>query len=185
MPALEALIERKLQQLSVPLAVRLPSGRRLGPPDARVTITFKDMAALAPLASARLGRLGDEIVRGRARIEGSMRDLMRIVAALVPQDGQPVTPKPWQRLSNHLLSVLRHSRGRDARQIRAHYDVSDEFYALWLDPRRVYSCAYFAEPQMTLAQAQEAKLDLICRKLDLRPGEIGRASCRERVCLLV
>ncbi|QFG38179.1 cyclopropane-fatty-acyl-phospholipid synthase [Paracoccus pantotrophus] len=171
MPALEALIERKLQQLSVPLAVRLPSGRQLGPPDARVTIAFKDMGALAPLASARLGRLGDEIVRGRARIEGSMRDLMRIVAALVPGGGQPIQPKPWQRLLYHVNSLLRHSRDRDARQIRAHYDVSDEFYALWLDPRRVYSCAYFAEPQMTLAQAQEAKLDLICRKLDLRPGE--------------
>ncbi|WP_323009650.1 class I SAM-dependent methyltransferase [Paracoccus sp. (in: a-proteobacteria)] len=171
MPALEALIERKLQQLSVPLAVRLPSGQRLGPPDARVTISFKDMTALAPLASARLDRLGDEIVRGRARIEGSMRDLMRIVAALVPGGGQLIQPKPWRRLFYHISSVVHHSRDRDARQIRAHYDVSDEFYALWLDPRRVYSCAYFADPQMTLAKAQEAKLDLICRKLDLRPGE--------------
>ena len=52
-----------------------------------------------------------------------------------------------------------------------HYDVSDEFYALWLDPRRVYSCAYFRDAGMTLAQAQEAKLDHICRKLMLKPGE--------------
>lgn len=63
------------------------------------------------------------------------------------------------------------SRPRDAEQIRAHYDVSDEFYALWLDPLRVYSCAYFRDPHMDLAAAQIAKLDLICRKLDLRPGE--------------
>lgn len=171
MPALETLIERKLQQLPVPLAVRLPSGRRLGPQDARVTIAFQDVTSLALLASAKLGRLGDEIVRGRARIEGSMRDLMRVVAALIPQEGQMIRPNAWQRLINRLNSVLRHSRERDAHQIRAHYDVSDEFYALWLDPRRVYSCAYFADPQMTLADAQEAKLDLICRKLDLRAGE--------------
>jgi cyclopropane-fatty-acyl-phospholipid synthase len=59
----------------------------------------------------------------------------------------------------------------DAQQIQFHYDVSDDFYALWLDPRRVYSCAYFREPGMSLAQAQEAKLDHICRKLMLRPGE--------------
>ena len=47
----------------------------------------------------------------------------------------------------------------------------DDFYALWLDPRRVYSCAYYRERTMTLAQAQEAKLDHICRKLMLREGE--------------
>jgi cyclopropane-fatty-acyl-phospholipid synthase len=49
--------------------------------------------------------------------------------------------------------------------------VSDAFYELWLDPRRVYSCAYYSDNAMTLAQAQEAKLDHICRKLMLKPGE--------------
>jgi cyclopropane-fatty-acyl-phospholipid synthase len=55
--------------------------------------------------------------------------------------------------------------------VQFHYDVSDDFYALWLDARRVYSCAYFRDAGMTLAQAQEAKLDHICRKLMLREGE--------------
>ncbi|OIQ73465.1 cyclopropane mycolic acid synthase 1 [mine drainage metagenome] len=64
-----------------------------------------------------------------------------------------------------------HSRVKDAAQIQSHYDISDDFYALWLDPRRVYSCAYFADSEMTLAQAQEAKLDHICKKLMLQPGE--------------
>src|SRR6185312_8997509 len=64
-----------------------------------------------------------------------------------------------------------HSLGKDAEQIEFHYDVSDDFYALWLDARRVYSCAYFRTPDLTLAQAQEAKLDHICRKLMLQPGE--------------
>ena len=52
-----------------------------------------------------------------------------------------------------------------------HYDVSDDFYALWLDARRVYSCAYYRDAGMPLAQAQEAKLDHVCRKLMLREGE--------------
>ena len=64
-----------------------------------------------------------------------------------------------------------HQPESDAKQIQFHYDVSDDFYKLWLDPRRVYSCAYYREPSMSLAMAQEAKLDHICRKLMLRDGE--------------
>ncbi|WP_347267822.1 class I SAM-dependent methyltransferase [Paracoccus sp. (in: a-proteobacteria)] len=100
-----------------------------------------------------------------------MRELMRAVAVLVPGRGRPLPRWPWQRLLGRIVSRLRHSRHRDALQVQSHYDVSDEFYALWLDPRRVYSCAYFRSPRMGLAKAQVAKLDLICRKLDLRPGE--------------
>jgi cyclopropane-fatty-acyl-phospholipid synthase len=58
-----------------------------------------------------------------------------------------------------------------ARHVQFHYDLSDAFYALWLDPRRVYSCAYYRTPDLSLDQAQEAKLDHICRKLRLAPGE--------------
>ncbi|MEV6772355.1 cyclopropane mycolic acid synthase family methyltransferase [Nocardia sp. NPDC051030] len=55
-------------------------------------------------------------------------------------------------------------------QVQSHYDLSDEFYALFLDSSMTYSCAYFARDGMTLAQAQEAKIDLALGKLDLRPG---------------
>lgn len=64
-----------------------------------------------------------------------------------------------------------HSRERDARDVRTHYDLSDDFFRLFLDRRMVYSCAYFAHPDQTLEEAQERKLELVCRKLDLRPGE--------------
>ena len=64
-----------------------------------------------------------------------------------------------------------HSERRDARAVRFHYDVGNEFYALWLDRQMVYSCAYFARGDETLDEAQEAKLDLVCRKLRLAPGE--------------
>jgi len=64
-----------------------------------------------------------------------------------------------------------HSGGRDRQAISYHYDVSNDFYALWLDQRMIYSCAYFADPSEDIDTAQERKLDLICRKLRLQPGE--------------
>ena len=64
-----------------------------------------------------------------------------------------------------------HSRERDAAVIRYHYDVGNDFYALWLDARMVYSCAYFPEGVTDLDAAQAAKLEHICRKLRLQPGE--------------
>lgn len=69
------------------------------------------------------------------------------------------------------LSGRRHSVERDREAIRYHYDVSNEFYRLFLDRRMVYSCGYFAEPGADLDGAQLAKLDLICRKLRLKPGQ--------------
>src|SRR5207244_165809 len=57
------------------------------------------------------------------------------------------------------------------RAIAYHYDVSNEFYALFLDRRMVYTCAYYRRPDGDLDQAQEDKLDLVCRKLRLQPGE--------------
>lgn len=64
-----------------------------------------------------------------------------------------------------------HSAGRDKQAVSYHYDTSNEFYRLWLDRRLVYSCAYFARLDEDLDRAQERKLDYVCRKLRLRPGE--------------
>jgi cyclopropane-fatty-acyl-phospholipid synthase len=70
----------------------------------------------------------------------------------------------------HLRGAV-HSRKRDALAVTYHYNVSNDFYRLWLDDRMVYSCAYFTSPNDSLGAAQERKLDYICRKLRLRPGE--------------
>jgi cyclopropane-fatty-acyl-phospholipid synthase len=67
--------------------------------------------------------------------------------------------------------VKSHSKSENRAAVQFHYDLSNAFYALWLDRAMVYSCAYFAAPQMTLGQAQEAKLDHICRKLQLKPQD--------------
>ena len=69
------------------------------------------------------------------------------------------------------LKGKKNSPHRDRNAIRFHYDVSNAFYAFWLDPRMVYSCAYFENEGTDLERAQLRKLDLICRKLDLQPGE--------------
>lgn len=66
---------------------------------------------------------------------------------------------------------LRHTRGRDRVSVRSHYDVGNDFYQLWLDRRMVYSCGYFESADADLDTAQLAKLDHICRKLSLAPGE--------------
>jgi cyclopropane-fatty-acyl-phospholipid synthase len=68
-------------------------------------------------------------------------------------------------------SGRRHTPAHDRSAIAYHYDVSNEFYELWLDQRMVYSCAYFAAPEEDIDTAQERKLDYVCRKLRLRPGE--------------
>ena len=67
--------------------------------------------------------------------------------------------------------MRRRSREADAKAIAHHYDVSNEFYALFLDPLMVYTCAYYRDPDGKLEQAQRDKLDLVCRKLELAPGE--------------
>jgi cyclopropane-fatty-acyl-phospholipid synthase len=64
------------------------------------------------------------------------------------------------------------------RNVHVHYDLGNDFYRLWLDDEMVYTCAYFARPEMDLETAQRAKLDYVCRKLDLRPGEhVIEAGC--------
>ena len=175
MAVVEALVEHKLGELALPLAVVLPGGRRIGPVDARVTLRLKDLTPLAAIATGQVGKVGQAYVEGRVDIDGTMRDLMDVAYRMMgdpTQVSQAAAPVEWaRRVAHHAKSRARHGQAADARQVQFHYDVSDDFYALWLDAKRLYSCAYFRDPGMTLAQAQEAKLDHICRKLMLRSGE--------------
>lgn len=179
MNPLTPILESRLAALTVPLALRLPDGSRLGAPNARVGLTLHDWSPLAHLAAGAVGKVAEDHVEGRIDIDGSMRDIAHVAGQLI--DGDPTAPaigadaapplRWWNEWKQRNRSRLRHTRETDARQIEFHYDVSDEFFALWLDPARVYSCAYFREPGMTLEQAQKAKLDHICRKLMLKEGE--------------
>ena len=164
-------VQNQLAALPVRVAVVLPGERRVGDADAPLTIRFKDWKTAASMTSGNIGAIGEAYVEGRVSFDGSVRDLMAAGKAMLPHAPVLDNPGIWTRLLRHAQSVAHHSLSRDAQQIQFHYDVSDDFYALWLDPRRVYSCAYFARPDMTLTQAQEAKIDHVCKKLQLRAGE--------------
>ncbi|MBT2336089.1 class I SAM-dependent methyltransferase [Variovorax paradoxus] len=164
-------IESQLASLPVPIALELPDGRRVAKAGSRVTLAFSEWSALAKLAAHQVGAIGEAYVEGRVQIEGAMRDLIDATVGMLPGNPAQTDTAWWTRLLRRAKSHSSHSLNKDAEQIQFHYDVSDDFYALWLDPRRVYSCAYFRTPELTLAEAQEAKLDHICRKLMLQPGE--------------
>ncbi len=134
--------------------------------------------------------LGDAFVRGDFDIEGNLeaaaalgsviagslrspRRLARVARLLLQlryHDRESHAKAP-ERRSAHSYVGRRHTRHRDAEAIRFHYDVGNDFYALWLDAQRVYSCAYFPRGVEDIDAAQFAKLEHICRKLRLRPGE--------------
>ncbi len=177
------LVQQRLDTLPLACALVLPDSQRVGSASAPVTLKFNDWGGLAHLRAGLIGQLAQDYVQSRVQIEGQLRDLMLLASHLArgnPPRGNaqhPVLsyPSGWMRalsaLRQQVQSVVAHTRQRDAAQIAFHYDVSDDFYALWLDPKWVYSCAYYRAEGMTLQQAQEAKLDHICRKLMLKPGE--------------
>jgi cyclopropane-fatty-acyl-phospholipid synthase len=176
MSALAASVQERLSTRAPGLAVLLPGGQRLGAADAKVRLTLSDWASLAHLATGQVGRLAEDYVEGRIDLAGSMRDIAEAAGNLI--DADPTQPERratgwWHQLLRHSRSLARHTPEADAKQIEFHYDVSDDFYALWLGQRRVYSCAYWPQDRgvRDLDAAQEAKLDHICRKLMLRPGE--------------
>src|SRR5512139_692555 len=176
MKALETMAERKLASLGAPLSLQLPGGRRLGAEGAAVALAFNEWQPLANLGAGHIGRIAEDYVEGRVDIRGPLREVIDLAVKLLERD-PTASEKPsllqqwWRDMVRGSRSLARHTPDADARQVQFHYDVSDDFYALWLDPRRVYSCAYYRDPAMTLAEAQEAKLEHICRKLDLQRGE--------------
>jgi cyclopropane-fatty-acyl-phospholipid synthase len=111
-------------------------------------------------------RLGGGSARGLARRVGRWQAARALLPFLFgPRGG-------GRRHAYAGVQAPRHGRGRDDRaQVQFHYDLSNAFYALFLDPEMVYSCAYFPDWQADLATAQRAKLDISCRKLRLRRGE--------------
>lgn len=128
--------------------------------------------------------MGEAFVRGDFDVEGDLEAAIATVARAAAR----LSTRDWLTLSAQALSLptmrsprpalprarLRgplHTRVRDRMAVRHHYDVGNEFFALWLDKRMVYSCAYFRTGTEDLDTAQEDKLELICRKLRLRPGE--------------
>jgi cyclopropane-fatty-acyl-phospholipid synthase len=166
-----AALEKRLSQLPVRVTVDLPSGQRIGPPHSDVHVGLRSSASLLALGQGHIGALGSAVVEGVVELQGSMRHIMAAASGLLLSNPVEARSTWWSNTVARARSLALHTRERDAQQVQFHYDLSDDFYGLWLDPLRVYSCAYYRSPEMTLAQAQEAKLDHICRKLALQPGE--------------
>jgi cyclopropane-fatty-acyl-phospholipid synthase len=180
---------------SLPVRLRAWDGSEAGPQDAPVVV-IRDRAALRRLV-ARPGELGlaQAYVTGEIDVEGDLLEGFRRVWRSVREQGAsprltPATVAAGLRTAVRLGAVGRppappasqarlrgrlHTLGRDRDAIAHHYDLSNEFYELILDPHMAYSCAYFTSDaeDYTLEDAQRDKLDLVCRKLGLdqaRPG---------------
>nr|WP_297524292.1 cyclopropane-fatty-acyl-phospholipid synthase family protein [uncultured Roseateles sp.] len=157
-------------------------GRQAHQP-AEFTLVLNDPTALRRLLLGRDPlRFAEAYFTGQIDVEGDF------FVALQLRDHLPALTLSWSdrlRLAVRLLApippatdaelradgVRRHTRAENKAAIAFHYDLSNDFYALWLDPAMVYSCAYYETEDSSLAQAQWSKLDHICRKLRLQPGE--------------
>lgn len=180
---------------ALPLRLRAWDGSVAGPDDApTVVVNHRDALRRVVRRPGELG-LAQAYVTGEIDVEGDLLDGLRRVWQSVRDDrASPrlglATVLPGLRTARELgvlgrspkapVSQARlrgrlHSTARDRAAISHHYDLSNDFYALILDPHMAYSCAYFTsdEPGYTLEDAQRDKLDLVCRKLGLDTAEPG------------
>ena len=177
-------------------SVRFWTGDMEGPTGAPFTLVLGWPGALRSMLLPPTERsLGEAYVFGDCDVEG---DLELVVATVEPVLRSLWSPSGLARLALELRGLPStraerraaatpspterrrespsrrgklHSRDRDASSVRYHYDLGNEFYALWLDPYMQYSCGYFPGGDESLERAQEAKLELLCRKLRLEPGQ--------------
>ncbi|HYN52823.1 MAG TPA: class I SAM-dependent methyltransferase, partial [Thermoleophilaceae bacterium] len=179
----------RLVDEDIDVGFRAYDGSAAGPAHAPTVVELRSPLALRYLLTAP-GELGlaRAYVTGALEIHGDLHDalagllahrridvrpldILRVVgglgrSALRPPPIPPEeAPPPWRR------KLHRHSPERDAAAIEHHYDLSNRFYELVLGPSMTYSCAVFPRPDSSLRAAQREKIDLICRKLDLRPGQ--------------
>ena len=151
-------------RVAVPLRIQLWNGQTFNfCSDPNVVVTIPDLAALRYFVSPSLDSPGRAFVEGHIRVEGSARNVFDVAQALARDVAA--------RLPSALHWAHQHSCDRDREAVRYHYDVSNDFYALFLDVNMVYSCAYFGQPDDTLEVAQNRKLDHILTKLRVAPGE--------------
>lgn len=167
---LEKQVLRQLEGLRakqpIPLRIRLWEGSEvsLGERPA-VTLSLRNAQAARRLLNPSLHSLGEAYVEGLVDVEGPVREIIATASRLAQTN-------PASRRVGRIPAWLgRHTRRSDRKAIEYHYDVSNEFYQRFLDPQMVYSCAYYRTGHEDLATAQVQKLDHICRKLMLGPGQ--------------
>jgi len=169
---LQNIVDTLATRVGVPFTAVLPDGTRYqgGPDSARFTIVFRsDAALLSVFARGHMGLL-EAYFDQQVDVQG---DFGAALAAGVVS-GLDMNFRTWNQIENKL-----HERQHSNRSIaqakvnaRAHYGLGAAFYRLWLDdPLMMYTCGYWPEGTQTLEQAQQQKIDHVCRKLRLAPGE--------------
>lgn len=159
-----------------PVQLVLWDGQQVGTavPDGVGRLLVRDRSALLHLIADPEFRFGELYVNQRIEVEGDLTDFLETLYRALPRN------KPLG-LKERLLApfgMRRNPPDKSASNIYHHYDIGNDFYRLWLDEQMVYTCAYYPTPDLSLEQAQVAKLDHICRKLRLQPGEsVVEAGC--------
>ena len=159
-------------QFNQPFRVILPDGSTAthgqGPP--AFTIHIKtNRAARDIIIKSSLG-FGEAYTRGEVDVEG---DLQAVALMSYELQERLLKGSLWER-ARYMFGFLarRNTLSGSKKNIAAHYDLANSFYQLWLDAEMQYTCAYFNRPTDTLEDAQTQKMDLVCRKLSLQPGEL-------------
>lgn len=161
----QAFVER-MRKSDVPVRIRLWNGEAFDLGESpRVTIALLSPAAMRYLLHPTLDSLGQAYVEQKIDVEGEVMDVVDVAAKLAAN--APDTARTPRRR----LHMARHSKALDADSISYHYDLSNDFYRLWLDRNMVYSCGYFRDSSDSLDMAQTQKMDHILRKLRLRPDD--------------
>ena len=172
------MLTRLLEHLgNPPLEFHLWTGERIAPPGvvpvARVRVSNR--ATLLGILADPQVRFPDAYSDGRLEIEGDLVQLLETV-----YDAGRVAPQrtTLRRLAERLRRPHVNTLSGSRENIHHHYDIGNDFYSLWLGQTMAYTCAYYPTPQATLDDAQVAKMDHVCRKLRLRPGEtVAEAGC--------
>jgi cyclopropane-fatty-acyl-phospholipid synthase len=162
-----------------PLRLVLQDGPDVSPPGIAplATIVIRDRPTLARLVVDPEIAFGEAYAEGRIEVKGDLVGALEAVYEAWPTGGADTG---WyQRLMSYLMEWRQRNSLHGSRDnIHRHYDLGNDFYKLWLDRQMVYTCAYFTSPSATLEDAQHAKLEYICRKLQLRAGEsVVEAGC--------
>ena len=135
-------------------------------------ITIANRGTLAKLLLSPGYHFGEAYAAGRITVDGDLSRLCEVVYRSYPEFG--MLNRFWRRMQSLGKSSLSAAR----RNIHHHYDLGNEFYRRWLDDNMLYTCAYFRDPGMTLEEAQIAKMDHVCRKVRLMPGQtVVEAGC--------
>jgi len=140
------------------------------------TVLIRDARTLAQLILNLEIEFGEAYAEGRIEVEGDLTALVEAAFRAIPRNRLDTR---YSNLASRWLQWTQENTLHGSRQnIHRHYDLNVDFYRLWLDSRLVYTCAYFANRSMTLEEAQLAKMDYVCRKIQLRPGEtVVEAGC--------